>query len=105
LAPAEIAGLVAAGPNPPRFGLPAAGLPSDLLLRRGRRAALAQLAAADQDNGFRHCAALSRLTITATLAWSPVRVERLFTGDAAQHRGRAGPGRPAARLRPQPGAG
>ncbi len=83
LAPAEIAGLVAAGPNPPRFGRPAAGLPSDLLLRRPDIAgALAQVAAADAETASAIAARYPRLTITASLGLVASALERLFTGDA-----------------------
>jgi outer membrane protein TolC len=83
LAPAEIAGLVAAGPNPPRFGLPTAGLPSDLLLRRPDvAAALAQVAAADAETASAIAARYPRLTITASLGLVASALERLFTGDA-----------------------
>ena len=83
LAPAEIAGLVAAGPNQPRFGLPTAGLPSDLLLRRPDvAAALAQVAAADAETASAIAKRYPRLTITATLGLVASALERLFTGDA-----------------------
>jgi NodT family efflux transporter outer membrane factor (OMF) lipoprotein len=83
LPPAEIAGLVAAAPGLPRFGRPAAGLPSDLLLRRPDvSAALAQLAAADQDTAAAAAARYPRLTITSTLGLVASALERLFTGDA-----------------------
>ena len=83
LAPAEIAALVAAGPNPPRFGLPVAGLPSDLLLRRPDiAAALAQVAAADAEIASSIAQRYPRLTITASLGLVASALERLFTGDA-----------------------
>ena len=95
LAPAEIARLVAAGPNPPRFGLPAAGLPSDLLLRRPDVAAsLARIAAADQDTAAAIANRYPRLTITATIGLVASALGDLFSGDAlgiAAGPGLAGP--------------
>lgn len=83
LAPAEIDGLVAAGTNPPRFGAPGSGLPSDLLLRRPDiAAALAQVAAADAGTASAVAARYPRLTITGTLGLVAGTLGNLFTGDA-----------------------
>ncbi len=83
LAPAEIANLVASNPNQPRFGLPAAGLPSDLLLRRPDIAAsLARVAAADADTAAAIASRFPRLTITATIGLVASSLANLFSGDA-----------------------
>jgi NodT family efflux transporter outer membrane factor (OMF) lipoprotein len=83
LAPAEIDRLVAVDPDPPRFDPPAAGLPSDLLLRRPDiAAALAQVAAADAETASAIAARYPRLTITASIGLVASALSRLFTGDA-----------------------
>jgi NodT family efflux transporter outer membrane factor (OMF) lipoprotein len=83
LPPLEITGLVAAGPNQPRFGLPASGVPSDLLLRRPDIAAsLARVAAADAETASAIASRFPRLTITATIGLVASSLANLFSGDA-----------------------
>lgn len=83
LAPGKIASLVAAGATPPRFGLPAAGVPSDLLLRRPDIAAsLARVAAADAETASAIASRFPRLTITATIGLVASSLANLFSGDA-----------------------
>jgi NodT family efflux transporter outer membrane factor (OMF) lipoprotein len=83
LAPAEIAPLVEPPLRAPPVELPAAGLPSDLLLRRPDiAAALARIAAADEDTAAAIAARYPRLTINATIGLVASALARLFTGDA-----------------------
>jgi NodT family efflux transporter outer membrane factor (OMF) lipoprotein len=83
LAPAEIAALVAAAPAEPDFGAPAAGVPSDLLLRRPDiAAALARVAAADADTAAAFAARFPRLSITGTIGLVATSLGAFFTGDA-----------------------
>jgi outer membrane protein TolC len=65
------------------IAMPAAGVPSDLLLRRPDiAAALARVAAADQDTAAAIAARYPRLSITATLGLVAGALSRVFTGDA-----------------------
>jgi NodT family efflux transporter outer membrane factor (OMF) lipoprotein len=83
VAPGQIASLVASGPNQPRFGLPASGVPSDLLLRRPDIAAsLARVAAADAETASAIASRFPRLTITATIGLVASSLANLFSGDA-----------------------
>lgn len=83
LAPAEIAPLTDDRPAPIDLALPAAGLPSDLLLRRPDiAAALARVAAADEDVAAAIAGRYPRLTITATVGLVASVLASLFTGDA-----------------------
>jgi NodT family efflux transporter outer membrane factor (OMF) lipoprotein len=91
LAPAEIRNLVEASHAIPRFEGPAAGVPSDLLLRRPDIvAALARLAAADQDTAAAIAARYPRLSITATLGLVATALGDIFSADAVA--GSVGPG-------------
>jgi NodT family efflux transporter outer membrane factor (OMF) lipoprotein len=83
LAPAAIRGLVETSPNIPVFESPAAGVPSNLLLRRPDIAAgLARVAAADQDTASAIAARYPRLSITATLGLVATALGDLLSGDA-----------------------
>jgi len=83
LAPADIAALVAAGPNQPRFQIPAAGLPSDLLLRRPDiSASLARVAAADAETASAIASRFPRLTVTGTIGLVASSLANFFSGDA-----------------------
>jgi len=83
LAPAEISRLVGQGTGTPRFGLPAAGLPSDLLTRRPDIAAsLARVAAADAETASAVAARFPRLTISGTIGLVATALGDLFSGDA-----------------------
>lgn len=91
LAPAAIRRLVEASPAIPRFDSPAAGVPSDLLLRRPDIvAALARVAAADQDTASAIAARYPRLSITATVGLVATALGDLFSADALS--GSIGPG-------------
>ena len=91
LAPGEIAGLVLASPDVPRIETPAAGVPSDLLLRRPDiAAALARVAAADADTASAIAARYPRLSITATLGLVAAALGDIFSLDALT--ASAGPG-------------
>jgi outer membrane protein TolC len=91
LAPAQIRDLVEASPALPHFESPAAGVPSDLLLRRPDIvAALARLAAADQDTAAAIAARYPRLSITATLGLVATALGDIFSADAVA--GSVGPG-------------
>jgi NodT family efflux transporter outer membrane factor (OMF) lipoprotein len=91
LAPAEIAGLVLASPQVPRIETPAAGLPSDLLLRRPDiAAAFARVAAADADTASALAARYPRLSITSTLGLVAAALGDIFSLDALT--GSIGPG-------------
>jgi NodT family efflux transporter outer membrane factor (OMF) lipoprotein len=83
LTPADIAPLVASALPPRPIDTPAAGIPSDLLLRRPDiAAALARVAAADEDTAAAIAARYPRLSITATLGLVASALTRLLTGDA-----------------------
>jgi NodT family efflux transporter outer membrane factor (OMF) lipoprotein len=83
VAPGQITSLVAAGLNQPRFGLPASGVPSDLLLRRPDIAAsLARVAARDAETASAIASRFPRLTITATIGLVASSLANLFSGDA-----------------------
>jgi NodT family efflux transporter outer membrane factor (OMF) lipoprotein len=83
LPPAEIAPLVEPALPPRPIETPAAGVPSDLLLRRPDiAAALARVAAADEDTAAAIAARYPRLSITATIGLVASALTRLFTGDA-----------------------
>lgn len=91
LAPAEIDRLVAAAPAAPRLDAPAAGVPSALLLRRPDiAAALARVAAADQDTAAAVRARYPTLSITATIGLVATALGDLFSADALG--ASAGPG-------------
>jgi outer membrane protein TolC len=80
---AHIAPLVASALPPRPIDTPAAGIPSDLLLRRPDiAAALARVAAADEDTAAAIAARYPRLSITATLGLVASALTRLLTGDA-----------------------
>lgn len=83
LAPAEIEPLVAQSPRTPRFGSPAAGVPSDLLLRRPDiSAALARVAAADSATASAIAARYPRLTITGAIGLAAAALGDIFSLDA-----------------------
>lgn len=91
IAPSEIRTLVEASPATPRFESPAAGVPSDLLLRRPDiAAALARIAAADAETASATAARYPRLSITATLGLVASALGDLFSADALT--GSVGPG-------------
>jgi NodT family efflux transporter outer membrane factor (OMF) lipoprotein len=83
LAPAEIDPLVGGASGVPRFDSPAAGVPSELLLRRPDvAAALARVAAADADTGAAIRARYPRLSITGSIGLVATTLGGLFAGDA-----------------------
>jgi NodT family efflux transporter outer membrane factor (OMF) lipoprotein len=91
LAPAEIRSLIETSRSIPQFETPAAGVPSDLLLRRPDiAAALARVAAADADTASAIAARYPRLSITATLGLVATALGDLFSADALA--GSLGPG-------------
>lgn len=91
LAPAEIEPLVAGSPQTPRFETPAAGVPSDLLLRRPDiAAALARVAAADAATASAIAARYPRLTITGAIGLVAAALGDIFSLDALG--ASAGPG-------------
>ena len=91
LAPAEIEPLVAGSPQAPRFETPAAGVPSDLLLRRPDiSAALARIAAADAATASAIAARYPRLTITGAIGLVAAALGDIFSLDALS--ASAGPG-------------
>ncbi|CAA9495269.1 MAG: Efflux transport system, outer membrane factor (OMF) lipoprotein [uncultured Sphingomonas sp.] len=91
LAPVEIRSLVESELDIPHFEAPAAGVPSDLLLRRPDIvAALTRVAAADQDTASAIAERYPRLSITATLGLVATALGDLFSADALT--GSVGPG-------------
>jgi NodT family efflux transporter outer membrane factor (OMF) lipoprotein len=91
LAPAEIAPLVAQSPETPRFDTPAAGVPSDLLLRRPDiSAALTRVATADAATASAIAARYPRLTITGAIGLVAAALGDIFSLDALS--ASAGPG-------------
>jgi NodT family efflux transporter outer membrane factor (OMF) lipoprotein len=91
LAPAEIEPLVAQSPRTPRFETPAAGVPSDLLLRRPDiSAALTRVAAADAATASAIAARYPRLTITGAIGLVAAALGDIFSLDALT--ASAGPG-------------
>lgn len=91
LAPAEIQALVAESPQTPRFETPAAGIPSDLLLRRPDiAAALNRVAAADAATASAIAARYPRLSITSAIGLVAVALGDIFSLDALS--ASAGPG-------------
>ncbi len=91
LAPAEIQPLVAQSPRTPRFETPAAGVPSDLLLRRPDvSAALTRVAAADAATASAIAARYPRLTITGAIGLVAAALGDIFSLDALS--ASAGPG-------------
>jgi NodT family efflux transporter outer membrane factor (OMF) lipoprotein len=91
LAPAEIQPLVAASPRTPRFETPAAGIPSDLLLRRPDiAAALTRVTAADAATASAIAARYPRLSITGAIGLVAAALGDVFSLDALS--ASAGPG-------------
>lgn len=91
LAPAEIQPLVAGSSDTPRFDTPAAGVPSDLLLRRPDiAAALTRVAAADAATASALAARYPRLTITGAIGLVAAALGDIFSLDALS--ASAGPG-------------
>jgi outer membrane protein TolC len=91
LPPAEIEPLVAGSPQTPRFETPAAGIPSDLLLRRPDiAAAFAQVAAADAATASAIAARYPRLSITGAIGLVAAALGDVFSLDALS--ASAGPG-------------
>lgn len=91
LAPADIQALVAETPETPSFETPAAGVPSDLLLRRPDiAAALARVAAADAATASAIAARYPRLTITGAIGLVAAALGDIFSLDALS--ASAGPG-------------
>lgn len=83
LAPSEIGMLVAAAPASPRFGLPSAGVPSDLVARRPDvAAAIARVAASDADTASALAARYPRLTITGAVGLVATALGDFFSGNA-----------------------
>lgn len=83
LAPAQIDSLIPAAAPASGIDLPAAGVPSDLLFRRPDiAAALATVAAADEDIAAAIAARYPRLSITGTIGLVASALTRLVTGDA-----------------------
>jgi NodT family efflux transporter outer membrane factor (OMF) lipoprotein len=91
LAPAEIEPLVAGSPRTPRFETPAAGVPSDLLLRRPDiAAALTRVAAADAATASAIAARYPHLTITGAIGLVAAALGDFFSLEALS--ASAGPG-------------
>jgi NodT family efflux transporter outer membrane factor (OMF) lipoprotein len=91
LPPAKIHPLVAQSPDTPRFETPAAGIPSDLLLRRPDiAAALARVAAADSSTASAIAARYPRLSITSAIGLVAAALGDVFSLDALS--ASAGPG-------------
>ncbi len=91
ITPAAIAPLVAQSPETPRFETPAAGVPSDLLLRRPDiSAALTRVAAADAATASAIAARYPRLTITGAVGLVAAALGDIFSLDALS--ASAGPG-------------
>lgn len=91
LAPAQIRTVAEQSLEIPTFDVPAAGLPSDLLLRRPDiAAALARVAAADLDTASALAAQYPRLSITGALGLVATALGGLFSADAVS--GSLGPG-------------
>lgn len=91
LGPDEINALVAAAPVAPRFGLPAVGIPSELVARRPDiAAAIRRVAAADAETAAALAARYPRLTITGTLGLVATSLGNLLSGSALSLA--AGPG-------------
>lgn len=91
LAPAEIDALVAAAQTQQRFGVPAVGIPSDLVARRPDiAAAIGRVAAADADTAAALAARYPRLTITGAIGLVATSLGGFFTGNALSLAG--GPG-------------
>jgi NodT family efflux transporter outer membrane factor (OMF) lipoprotein len=91
LPPAEIQPLVGQSPRTPRFETPAAGIPSDLLLRRPDiAAALARVAAADAATASAIAARYPRLSITGAIGLVAAALGDIFSLDALS--ASAGPG-------------
>ncbi|HYW16649.1 MAG TPA: efflux transporter outer membrane subunit [Allosphingosinicella sp.] len=83
VAPSEVAQLVGSSPSQPSFDLPAAGIPSDLLVRRPDIAAsLARVGAADSETASAIASRFPRLTITSTIGLVASSLAGLFSGDA-----------------------
>lgn len=83
VAPVQVAELVGSSPGQPRFDLPAAGVPSDLLVRRPDIAAsLARVGAADAETASAIADRFPRLTITSTIGLVASSLAGLFSGDA-----------------------
>jgi NodT family efflux transporter outer membrane factor (OMF) lipoprotein len=91
ISPSEIRELVQESPAIPRFNSPVAGIPSGLLLRRPDIiAALARVAAADEETASAIAARYPRLSITGTLGLIATALGDLFSADALT--GSIGPG-------------
>ena len=91
LGPAEIGALVAAAPTAPRFGVPAIGVPSDLVARRPDiSAAIRRVAAADADTAAALAASFPRLTITSAIGLVATTLGNFLSGNALSLA--AGPG-------------
>lgn len=91
LAPAEIRPLVVQSAETPRFETPAAGVPSDLLLRRPDiAAALARVASADAATASAIAARYPRLSITGAIGLVAAALGDIFSVDALS--ASAGPG-------------
>ncbi len=91
LGPAEIGALVASAAPEPRFGLPAVGVPSDLIARRPDiSAAIGRVAAADADTAAALAARFPRLTITSAVGLVATTLGNLLSGNALSLA--AGPG-------------
>lgn len=91
LAPAEIQPLIVQSAQAPRFETPAAGVPSDLLLRRPDiAAALTRVAAADAATASAIAARYPRLTITGAIGLVAAALGDIFSLDALS--ASAGPG-------------
>lgn len=91
LGPEDIGALVAAAPAAPRFGIPAIGIPSDLVARRPDvAAAIRRVAAADADTAAALAARFPRLTITSAVGLVATTLGNLLTGNALSLAG--GPG-------------
>lgn len=83
LGPNEIGALVGAAPAAPRFGVPAIGVPSDLVARRPDvAAAIRRVAAADADTAAALAARYPRLTITGAVGLVATTLGNFLTGNA-----------------------
>ncbi len=92
LSPVEIGAIVAAAPAQlPRFGVPAVGVPSDIVARRPDiAAAIGRVAAADADTAAALAARYPSLTITGAIGLVATGIGGFFSGNALSLAG--GPG-------------
>lgn len=91
LGPVEIGAIIASASPAPRFGVPAVGIPSDLVARRPDiSAAIRRVAAADADTAAALAARYPRLTITSAVGLVATTLGNFLSGNALSLA--AGPG-------------